>query len=57
MKPKVIVAEALARAGIEELSHSADVIDASGWDRAALLANWPMPRAWSFARLPRSMPR
>jgi D-3-phosphoglycerate dehydrogenase / 2-oxoglutarate reductase len=38
MKPKVIVAEALARAGIEELSASAEVIDAAGWDRAALLA-------------------
>ena len=38
MKPKVIVAEALARAGIEELSTSAEVLDAAGWDRAALLA-------------------
>jgi D-3-phosphoglycerate dehydrogenase len=37
-KPKVVVAEALAQAGIDVLSASAEVIDASGRDRSALLA-------------------
>ena len=37
MKPKVVIAEALAQAGIDELSASAEVIDATGWGRPALL--------------------
>lgn len=37
MKPKVVVAEALAPAGIELLEESAEVVNAVGWDRTALL--------------------
>ncbi|MGH8928624.1 MAG: phosphoglycerate dehydrogenase [Acidimicrobiia bacterium] len=37
-RAKVVVAEALAPAGIEALAATTDVIDASGWERAALVA-------------------
>jgi D-3-phosphoglycerate dehydrogenase len=38
VKPKVVVAEPLAQAGIDALATSAEVIDGTGWDRPALLA-------------------
>jgi D-3-phosphoglycerate dehydrogenase len=37
VKPKVVVAEALAAAGIDVLSDSAEVVNAAGWDRSALI--------------------